>query len=102
MKVTNNIELTERRNPIAGRIWMDSSLFLQVQPQSYFHKYLATNLFFSGHEVNLYPGMARIIFKPITDFFNTQKLPSPKHPTYNTPRGFCRFAFPHTNLCCRA
>jgi hypothetical protein len=68
---------------------MDSSLFLQVQPQSNFHKYLATNLFFAGHEVNLYPGMARIIFKPIRDFLNAQKKsPSPQHPTYNTPRGF--------------
>lgn len=60
------ISLSRQRGPRAVEVWDDSLDFLNPQNSQNEFRKLATRLFFAGHEINLYPGMARIIFKQIT------------------------------------
>ncbi|RKN79784.1 HNH endonuclease family protein [Ulvibacterium marinum] len=60
------ISLSRQRGPRAVQIWDDSLDFLLAEDDSNEQRRLATGLYFSGHEINLYAGMVRIIFKQIT------------------------------------
>ncbi len=60
------ISLSRQRGPRAVEIWDDALEFLDPDNTPREFKKLAIGLYFSGHEVNLYAGMARIIFKQIT------------------------------------
>jgi hypothetical protein len=62
----HRISLQQIRGPKATEIWDNSAEFLQAPPQSSFQRHLATNLYFSGHEINSFAGMTRIIFKQVT------------------------------------
>lgn len=60
------ISLSRQRGPRAVEIWDDALDFLNPDNSPREFKKLAIRLYFAGHEVNLYAGMARIIFKQIT------------------------------------
>ncbi len=60
------ISLSRQRAPKAVEIWDDALGFLDPNNSAREFKRLAVRIFFAGHEVNLYAGMARIIFKQIT------------------------------------
>lgn len=62
----HRISLQQIRGPKATEIWDNSEEFLQAPPKSSFQRHLATNLFFSGHKINSFAGMTRIIFKQVT------------------------------------
>ena len=60
------ISLTRQRGPRAVEIWDDSLDFLLARDNLNALRRIATRLYFAGHEVNLYAGMVRIIFKQVT------------------------------------
>lgn len=62
----HRISLKQLRGPKAVEIWDDSEEFLNATPKSNYQRRLATGLFFSGHKINSFAGMTRIIFKQVT------------------------------------
>lgn len=62
----HRISLQQIRGPKATEIWDNSEAFLQTIPQSDFQRHLATNLYFSGHKINSFAGMTRVIFQQVT------------------------------------
>ena len=60
------ISLSRQRGPRAVEIWDDALDFLDPNNTAREFNKLAVRLYFAGHEVNLFAGMARIIFKQVT------------------------------------
>ncbi len=70
------ISLSRQRGPRAVEIWDDALDFLLARNNLNELRRIATGLYFAGHQVNLYAGMVRIIFKQVTflDWNNLENL----------------------------
>jgi hypothetical protein len=62
----HRLSLRQIRAPKAVEVWDNAEALFQAQPKSMLPRLLATNIYFSGHEINAFAGMARIIFKQVT------------------------------------